>query len=371
MIRVFKYRLYPDRLQVAALELHLSEACRLYNAALQERRDAWGMSRKRITRYSQDKQLKEIRAAGDIGIVSFSCARDVLMRVDRAFVAFYRRSRSGDKPGYPRFKSSHRFDSIAFEIGHGASAPSDGKIRLQGIGQVKLKLHRPLAGAALVAIVKREAGRWYVSIATEVGAERLQPVEHSVGIDVGLTSFAVLSDATVIDNPRHGRRAERAFRVAQRRVARRQRRSNRRKKAVHLLQRAHVRLANQRADFHHKVSREIVNAYGRIAVEDLNIKGLARTRLAKSIHDAGWRSFIDKLAYKAESAGREFVKVNAAGTSQTCLCGARVPKTLSVRTHVCPECGFTAPRDFVSAVLIERLGRSRQALSHSRGEVCL
>jgi putative transposase len=117
------------------------------------------------------------------------------------------------------------------------------------------------------------------------------------------------------------------------------------------------------------LSREIVNEFGSIAVEDLNVRGLARTRLAKSIHDAAWASFIDKLAYKAESAGREFVKVNPSGTSQMCLCGASVPKTMKDRWHECAECGLSEPRDFVSAMLIERLGRSRQALTVPIGAV--
>ena len=150
-----------------------------------------------------------------------------------------------------------------------------------------------------------------------------------MGIDVGLTAFATLSDGTAIDNPRHGRKAERRLRVVQRKVARRKRGSRRRRKSVRELQAAHAHVQRQRADYQHKASRSIVAKYGFIAVEDLNVKGLAASALAKSVHDAGWSSFIDKLAYKAESAGRVLLKVDPRGTSQMCLCGASVPNALS------------------------------------------
>lgn len=180
---------------------------------------------------------------------------------------------------------------------------------------------------------------------------------------MGLTSFATLSDGTVVENPRFYREAQRTLRVAQRRVARRRKGSNRRRKAVALLVRACARVQAQRSDFHHKVARQIVNRYGLIAIEDLNVKGMSRGNLAKSVHDAGWASFFNKVAYKAESAGRELLRVNPHGTSQTCICGQRVAKTLSQRRHFCPSCGLEGDRDHVSAQVILRLGLSLQALT--------
>jgi putative transposase len=179
-----------------------------------------------------------------------------------------------------------------------------------------------------------------------------------MGLDVGLTAFATLADGTEINNPRYYQRAQAKLRLAQRRVTRRQRGGKNRCKAVLLLQKAHAKVKNQRADFHHKVARTLVNAYGVIAVEDLPIKGLASGMLAKSVHDAGWSSFIGKLAYKAAEAGRKLIEVDPRGTSQVCLCGAPVPKTLSRRWHQCPACGLSAARDHVSAQLILGLGLS-------------
>jgi putative transposase len=186
----------------------------------------------------------------------------------------------------------------------------------------------------------------------------LPGTEACTGIDVGLTAFATLADGTEVANPRYYKRAQAKLRLAQRRVARRKRGGKNRRKAVALLQKAHAKVKNQRTDFQHKVARTLVNTYGLIAVEDLNIKGLASGMLAKSVNDAGWSSFIDKLSYKAAEAGRQVVKVDARGTSQTCLCGAAVRKTLAQRWHQCPDCGLSAARDHVSAQLILRLGLS-------------
>jgi putative transposase len=182
-------------------------------------------------------------------------------------------------------------------------------------------------------------------------------------MDAGLSVFATLSDGTEIENPRYYRESERKLRIAQRKVARRKKRSRRRRKAVRELQAAHAHIRNQRSDFHHKVANRLVARFGLIAIEDLNVKGLAGGMLAKSVHDVGWSAFFGKLAYKAEGAGRELVRVDPRGTSQTCLCGERVPKDLSQRWHECPACGLSLRRDHVSALLILRLGLSLRAPS--------
>jgi putative transposase len=206
--------------------------------------------------------------------------------------------------------------------------------------------------------VKREADKWYACFNVECQSKPLPQSTEEIGLDVGLSAFATLSDGTEIENPRHYREAQAKLRRAQRKVARRKRGSHNRQKATLELQRTHAHIRNQRADFHHKVARTMVNRYGLIAVEDLNVKGLASGFLAKSVNDAGWSSFITKLADKAAEAGRVLVKVDPRGTSQTCLCGAHVPKTLKLRWHQCGECGLSAPRDHVSAQLILGLGRS-------------
>jgi putative transposase len=354
----FKYRLYPTKTQTAFLDGELCEACSLYNAAKQERDEAWKVCRKSINYYDQANQLKAMRANGCLTLANFSCCQDVLRRVDKTYKSFYARVKRGEKPGFPRYKASRRYDSITFpSYGDGCGLMND-RLRIQGAGQIKVKLHRAIEGTIKTVTVKREADRWIVVFSVECEVSPLPASDRVTGIDVGLNSFAVLADGTEIENPRHYRKAEARFRRYQRMVARRSsKRSNRRRKAVRLLQRAHAHVVNQRKDFQHKLSRSLVNEYGTIAVEDLNVRGLASGMLAKSVHDAGWSSFIAMLSYKAESAGRVLVKVDPRGTSQTCICGARVVKTLSERWHLCSACGLSAGRDHVSAQLILQRAR--------------
>jgi len=356
--RTFKYRLHLNRGQTAALDAQVDEACRLYNGALQERRDAWKQARHSVSYYEQANQLKAIRADGSLALANFSACQDVLRRVDKAFKAFFGRVKAGRKAGYPRFRSRRRYDSLTFpSYGDGCRLREDGRLYLQGVGDVKVKLHRPVQGKIKTISVKRETGRWYALFSCEVEAVPLAASAEAVGIDMGLSAFATLSDGTEIANPRHTRQAQARLRVAQRRVARRKKGGNSRRRAVVLLQRAHAYVAAQRNDFHHKAARALVDRFGLLAVEDLNVKGLAGSMLARSVHDAGWTSFLAKLDYKAASAGRRVVRVNPAGTSQRCsACGEPVPKTLSQRWHACPTCGLSLSRDQNAAREILRLG---------------
>jgi putative transposase len=366
-LKTFKFRLYPSKAQVCLFEQTLDACCELYNAALQERRDAWTVSHKSIDRYSQSAQIPEIKAdRPELKNIYSTVFREPLQRVDKAFQAFFRRVKGGDKPGYPRFRSRRRYNSFTYPQAQGF-AIEQGKLNLVKIGKVKIKLHRPVEGKIKTLSIKREAGRWFACFAVEFEPVALPMSVETIGIDVGLTTFATLSDGVEIENPRYYKEAQRRLRKAQRKVARRKRGSHRRRKAVQLLQRVHAYIRNQRSDHHHKESAKIVGRYGLIAVEDLNVKGLAAGMLAKSIHDAGWSSFITKLAYKAECAGRLLLKVNPRGTSQTCLCGASTPKTLSQRWHHCPSCGLSAPRDHVSAQLILARGLRVQSATCTAG----
>lgn len=350
-IKVYKFRIYPSNRQVETLTAHLTICCEIYNAGLQERRGAWQLERKSISYFDQQNQVPEIKEIRpELRGVHSMVLLDALVRLDKAFKSFFRRVKAGQKAGYPRFRSVRRYDSITFrKIGN---ALNGNRLRLSKIGNVRIKLHRPIEGTIKTLTVKREAGRWYAMLACEVEPSLLPFNPNVVGIDVGLAHFATLSDGTAIDNPRWYRTAQAKLRRAQRRVARRKKGSSRRRKAVLLLQRAHVTIRNQRSDFHHKLSRQLVNDNGLIAVEDLNVKGLASGMLAKSVNDAGWSQFLNIIAYKAESAGRVLVRVNPAGTSQTCTCGAEVRKTLNDRWHLCLACGLSAQRDHVSAQVI-------------------
>src|SRR6266567_577642 len=372
MRRTFKYRAYPTPTQSEALHEQVNEACRLYNAALDERRSAWRMNGISLGYSDQANQLKDIRAAGTVGIANFSACQDVLRRVNKTFNAFFGRVQAGEKqPGYPRFRSRFRYDSLTYPSwGDGCALRPSGRLYLQGVGDLKLKWHRPLPADATIKTVtaKRQAGRWYVCFSIEMPEPEPLPASNlAVGIDVGLTTFAVCSDGSEIANPRYFRAAERRLRLAQRKLARRKKRSRRRLKARQGVARVHSHVANQRRDFHHKTAHALVQAHGLIAVEDLNVKGLAGSRLAKSVHDAGWGMFLQRLDDKAADAGRRFVKVNPTGTTQACsVCGEQVPKTVSERWHSC-ACGLSIGRDLNAALnilhraLAQGLGWSLQA----------
>ena len=289
---------------------------------------------------------------------------DVLRRVDKTFQAFFGRVQRGEVPGYPRFKSRFRYDSITFpSYGDGVRLRDNGKLYVQGVGEIKVKLHRPVAGRIKTVTVKRDAGRWYVCFSVEMIPSPDAVLYEDIGMDLGLTSFAVLSDGTVIDNPRCYRRAQAKLRLAQRRVARRKRGSKGRGRAIATLQRVHAHVRHTRRDFHHQTARWLVDRYSVIFVENLNIKGLARGMLARPVSDAAWGGFLQILRDKAEEAGRVVLGVNPSGTSQTCTCGAPAPKTLSQRWHECLDCGLSLARDHVSALLVLGLGRSLVSLT--------
>jgi putative transposase len=227
-------------------------------------------------------------------------------------------------------------------------------------------MHRKLKGEIKTLTIQGENGRWYACFSCVVAPEPLPTVDNSIGIDVGLETFATLSTGGTISN-----QAQKRLRRAQRKVARRKKGSNRRRKAVTILAQVHKDVFNARNDFQHKESTKLIRGYGTIFVEDLHIKGLSRGLLAKSVHDASWASFLDKLFYKAEHAGRRFVQVDPRGTSQRCPCGADNPKMLSDREHVSTECGLVTTRDHASALEIQRLGLSLQASTKPEVTVCV
>lgn len=363
MRKSYKYRLYPSKKQVDDLQLQLDEGCRLYNAALQERRDAYRLNRISLNYYTQANQLKDIRANGDLALANFSCCQDILRRVDKTFKAFFRRVKAGQKAGFPRFRSIRRFDTITFPS-YGNGIRLTDKLRIQGVGLVKIKLHREIIGKIKTVTIKREGSKWFACFSVETAAEELPKTGQSVGIDVGIESFATLSDGTQIDNWKYYQSSQKKLRVAQRRVARRRKGSNRRRKAVAALRSIHQKIFNRRNDFQHKLSTDLIRQYDLIAVEKLNILGMSKGILSKQIHDASWSSFFQKLKYKAECAGKTLIEVDPRGTSQRCTCGETVKKDLSVRWHHCLKCGLSNHRDIVSAQNILSLGLSDNGLKY-------
>ena len=239
----------------------------------------------------------------------------------------------------------------------------NGLLVLSKIGRFAVRWSRPLEGTPQTVTISREADGWYVAFCcTEVPTEPLPLTGKETGIDVGLKVFRATAEGEAAENPRHYRRGEKRLARAQRRVSRRKKGSHRRKKAVVLLARAHQTVQRQRADHHHKTALALLRRYDVLYLEDLPVRTMVRNRhLAKSIGDAGWRQFRTILEAKAVYAGRRVIAVNPAFTSQECSgCGARVPKSLSVRTHVCPHCGLVLDRDENAARNMQRAGQARQ-----------
>lgn len=351
--RVFKYRLYPTKAQVDELDRQLRAMRWLYNSALEHRRWCWRQYGRSVGKFEQMLDLKFIRAEHeDVRRVNAQVAKAIIKRLDEAFAHYFRRIKSGEKPGYPRFKGRNRFNSMEYPA-YGNGCKLEGRhLTLQNVGPIRVRLHQPLTGTIKTVEVKREANGWYACITCTVEVETPAPSTlPPIGIDMGLASFLATSDGEIVANPRYMRKAKAALRRAQRKVARRKKGSNRRRKAVRELAKAHQHVANQRRDFQYKTAKRLWSRYGAIYVEDLNVRGMSRGMLSGSMADAAWGSFLAILTRKAAEAGGAVVKVNPRNTSQACSnCGALPlwPKSLKDRVHVC-ACGYTADRDVNAA----------------------
>ncbi len=352
MILSYRYRIEPNKTQAAALGEMLADFCELYNAGLEHRINAYakGVS---IKSHEQITSLPIIRR--DLphqGRWSATAQQQVMRKLDKTFKAFFGRIKRGAKAGFPRFRARDRYHAADFRVGDGMTIRKNGKLRLVGVpDEIKVRWHRDLPSKPKSAILSRSAGKWYVVFHVEVAAEdRAGP--DSVGIDMGLTSLAITSDGEFIERIRHTKKAKAGLRRRQRALARCKRGSKVRRKRKTALAKYQAKVANRRRDHLHKVSRALVDRYGHIAVEDLNIKGLASGMLARDVNDASWGQLIELMRYKAENAGVEFVEVDPRGTSQTCPdCGTVAKKQLAERTHSC-DCGCTLDRDVAAAMVV-------------------
>ena len=367
MRKSFKYRLFTNKNQELKLNSLFDSARFLYNCALEQRIVCWGQWHKSINYYDQANTLKEIRSFDEgIAQLNYSASQEILRRLDKAFQAFFRRLRSGDKPGFPRFKGRDRFDSITFPAYGDGIRLKAGKLYIQNVGSVRIKLHRPFEGKIKTVTIKQQNERFYASFSCDdVAPKILAPCTEEIGIDVGIKSFATMSNGEIIDNPKHLKHNEANLKELHRQHSKKRTRKTRKK-----LARLHAKVGNQRRDFLHKVSRKIVNRFGFIFLEDLKPKEMVNGNhkvLNKYINDAAWALFFDLLSYKAEEAGRKLIKVNPRGTTQACSqCGKIVPKDLSVRVHAC-SCGLVIDRDLNAARNILRRG---QRLCSKQEAVC-
>jgi putative transposase len=361
--RAYKFRAYPTCPQEGRAVRLLRDHCDLYNAALQERRDAWRMSRISVGYRDQSAQQQTLR------------------RLDATFRAFFKRVKATEqeqrrqakrqakdgakakkerKVGYPRFKPYQRFDQVLFVAGDGAKwMPAEGArwahATLQAVGQIKVKQHRPIRGRAKTLQLKREYRRWYVVVVTEAEAEPLPPSGRAVGVDVGVARFLTTSDGRVVANPKLLDIAQATIAHLQRRKERARLGSGNRKRLRRALAKEWRKVRNQRRDFHHKTARALVDTYDVLALEDLHVQEMTATAsgtfeqpgrnvaqkagLNRSILDAGWGQFTSILTAKAESAGRRVIRVDPSYTSVGChTCGFRCTRPRQ-DTVICPNCG--------------------------------
>ena len=370
----------------------LEDHRQLYNAALEHRKTAYATAGVTVRYGEQSADLKHIRRADPVGQGrwSFCSQQATLRRLDKAFTAFFRRVKTGEKPGYPRFKGCGWFDTVEWpEDGDGCRwdcQPGSGqvRVRLQGVGQVKVRQHRQVRGIIKTVSVKREGSRWYVILSCDnVPADPL-PVTGAVtgavtGIDLGVASFLTTSEGAHVDNPRYLKASQGKLASAQRALARSKRGSGRRRKARARVAAAHRKVRRQRLDFAHKVALGLVRRHDMIAHEALHIRNMTRSAkgtpanpgtnvaaksgLNKSILDAGWGVFLSVLHAKAESAGRLIVEVDARYTSQRCArCGhTAAGNRINQDVFRCLSCGHLAHADQNAASNILRAGLALQA----------
>jgi putative transposase len=371
VVRTYKVRLYPTGEQESALGDILWVACALYNAALHYRRKRWQESRHRVTYTEQaalwrDWRNEEGSSSEDenpLRMLNMTAGQQVLRRLDGAFRAFFQ-----GKRGFPRFKRARRFNSVNYKPSDGAAVRGR-KLYVQNVGLIPVRWHRALPEGKLKNIILlRKPSGWYACLQVELPEpEPERSTGPAVGIDMGLIHALTLSDGTTFDSPKYLQESLARLRRLQRTVARRQKGSRRRRKAIGQLARLQEHIANQRRDWWHKVTRRLVDGYGTIVLEELSLafmlqndNGPTRHALSRSAHDVGLGLFRELLDYKAIEAGVEVITVRPAYTSQACSgCGCLVPKSLGVRTHSCPDCGLILDRDVNAALNILSAGTRR------------
>ena len=380
-IRAFSYLLAPTAGQADRLGRLLDAQRELYNAALEERRGAWRWERRRVSRYDQYHTLTGLREVRpDILAWGVTVCRGTLSRLNEAFDGFYRRCQTGAAPGFPRFKAEGRWDSVSWPDSTGWKLHEGAKrLYVQGVGQLKVRLHRRLGGTPKTATARREGRKWRVTVfCAGVAARPLPPTGRQVGVDRGVSCLVATSDGVLVENPRHLAKSAQRLARRQRALVAKQRRSGRRQRAAEAVSRTHRKVANQRRDLLHKLSRRLVDDYDLIAIEDLQVAGMTRSAkgtaarpainvaaksgLNRSILDAGWGILERMLAYKAEDAGRQLVKVNPRHTSQRCAsCGHVAADNRAGADFECTACGHRDHADLNAAINILRAGLAQRA----------
>jgi putative transposase len=359
-MRTYEFRLYPNREQRRRLSACLIESRHIYNEMLEREKQHYQETGTFLHAYDLNALFRG-RGGAYVPATTVQCLSDRLHKALKTFL-----KHKGDGWGFPRFKSGHQWHSIHLrQFAKGKDVWLDGReLRVPGkLGTaLKIKRHREIEGTPKTGyLVKRADGHWYALIVCELPTTgdlwQCDDDRPAVGLDVGLKDFLADSDGGTVDNPRFFRARQATLRRKQRRLCARKKGSHRRRKMARSVAQTHLKIERQRRDFHFKTAKRYADAYQTIVVEDLNIRGLARSKLAKSILDASWGAFVRILTEKAASAGGQVIRINPRDTTQNCSqCGASVQKSLSVRTHICPQCGYVADRDLNAAQNILKAG---------------
>jgi len=349
MILTYRYRLLPTKRQHKALCEILETQRILYNAALEERIDAWQKERKSISYNGQCKSVTEWRRSDpDSALIPANLQRWTLRRLDDTFGAFFRRMRTRKgKAGFPRFRSRGRWRSFGFAEFSGIKLEGR-RLRFKGMpGGLRIHLHRELPVDIRSCAITRDHKGWVIGFQCRMEASEKRCVRTTIAIDLGLSVFSYASDGVVVPTPRIAHRAKNDLRRRQRALARCERGSNRRKKIKQQVTRLHAKIVNARSTWLHQQSAALLNRADLVVAEDLQVTNLIKNPyLASSIGDAGWAKFLSMVKYKAERAGARFIAVDPRNTSQSCSgCGEKVPKSLKMRIHSCPHCGLVMDRD--------------------------
>ena len=359
MKTAYKFRMYPTRQQAHQLEQTLDTCRRLYNLALADRKIAYEVEGISRSYEDQAAMLTIERKNGNFTGIYAHCLQDVLRRLDKAFKAFFRRVKSGEKPGYPRFKGAGWYKSFTYPDSETGYKLEGSKLTLSKIGTIRIFKHREVEGKIKTCTIKKDhLGRWYAVLVTEIEDVPAIEAKTAIGVDVGLKSLITTSTGETIEYPRYYVQAEKKLAAAQRSLSRKKRGSANRRKAKVKVAKISNRIQNLRDEFLHQVSRKLVDSADIIVFEDLNINGMLKNHhLAKHIQDHAWGKLIQFTQSKAAKAGKVVELVDARYTSQKCSqCGIMVPKTLAERTHACPNCGLEMDRDLNASLNIRTLG---------------
>lgn len=348
MRKTYKFRLEPTAQQEQVLDRWLYLCRHLYNAMLEQRIFAWRQRRKSISKYDQMRELPNLKAEmPQYAEIGSQVLQDVAKRLDQSFQRFFKQG-----AGFPKFQGRNRYNSLTYT--QAGWKVRDGRLALSGCGLIKVRWSREIEGDIKTVTVKRRAGHWYVLFSCDnVPAPAYPATDRKVGVDLGIEALATTSDGERLENAQYLKRKLRHLRCIQRHLARQRKGSNRRRKTVEHLQQLHEKIANQRADAHHKASTKLVREYAEIHMERIDPQFmLANRRLARAASDVGWSQFKTFLQSKAAAAGRKVVEKNPRNTSQECSgCGRLVPKELHVRWHQC-VCGTSLHRDHNAAIVI-------------------